>query len=111
MDKVTFNKAISPFACINDIFALQIINRLGTENIEEVALAVSASQLRERPWTPPTQKMAVERLQFLWPRIGLLNEDLKITMDACTDVMDRCISLPHIKLDGNKTSPKCHLHI
>ena len=103
---------ISPFACINDIFALQIIiNRLGTENIEEVALAVSASQLRERQWTQPTQKMAVERLQFLWPRIGLLNEDLKITMDACTDVMDRCISLPHIKLDGNKTSPKCHLDI
>ena len=112
MDKVTFNKAISPFACINDIFTLQIIiNRLGTENIEEVALAVSASQLRERQWTRPTLKMAVERLQLLWPRIGMLNEDLKITMGACTDAMDRCISLPHIKLEGNKACPKFLLDV
>ena len=80
---------------------------LASENLKGWVLMMSsykASWCRYGYYISPT-------ILLLWPRISMLNEDLKIPMDACTDAMDRCIFLPHIKLEGNKACPKFLLDV
>lgn len=109
MERLTFVDAIKPFRNLNDIFEFhQVLSRTGKRNLHIIKTALLATKVGEMQWTEQQILLAIERLDILWPRIGILSQSIEETVERVEYNLDRAASVPQVTVPIKRFCPSCH---